>query len=64
MRNVGTADRIVRALVGLGVVSLVFVGPKTPWAWFGLVPLATAVFSWCPLYNVLRIRTRPRLPAA
>jgi Inner membrane protein YgaP-like, transmembrane domain len=55
---------MIRLVIGLGVVSLVFVGPKTPWAWFGLLPLSTALFSWCPLYSVLHIRTRPHAPAA
>ena len=63
MRNVGTADKIIRILVGIGVVALVFVGPKTPWGWLGLVPLFTALVGWCPLYTVLRVRTN-RLSAS
>lgn len=57
MRNVGTADKIIRILVGIGVLALVFVGPKTPWGWLGLIPLVTALVGWCPLYTVLRVRT-------
>lgn len=60
MFNVGTADRIIRIIVGLGVVALVFVGPKTPWGWLGLVPLVTAVMGRYPLYSVLKLRTKPR----
>ena len=30
--NVGGIDRVLRILVGLGLLSLVFVGPQTPWA--------------------------------
>ncbi|HVB98119.1 MAG TPA: DUF2892 domain-containing protein [Candidatus Dormibacteraeota bacterium] len=59
MLNVGTADRITRIVVGLVVLALVFVGPKTAWGWFGLVPLATGIVGWCPLYSVLKLRTRP-----
>lgn len=55
--NVGTVDRIVRAIVGLAVISLVFVGPQTLWGWLGLIPLATAVFRFCPAYTLLGIRT-------
>ena len=58
MGNVGVADRIVRVAVGIVVLALAFVGPKTAWAWLGLIPLATGVFGWCPLYRLLRIRTR------
>lgn len=60
MLNVGTADRIIRIIVGLGVISLVFVGPKTAWGWLGLVPLGTAVMGWCPLYSMLKVHTKPR----
>jgi len=41
------------------VISLVFIGPKTPWGWVGLIPLATAAFRFCPLYTLLGIRTCP-----
>lgn len=55
--NVGTIDRILRAIVGLVLVALVFVGPQTPWGWIGLIPLATAAFRFCPAYTLLGIRT-------
>ena len=57
MLNVGTADKIVRIIIGLGLISLVFVGPKTPWGWVGVIPLATALVGWCPLYRILGINT-------
>ena len=57
MLNVGTADKIVRIIIGLGLISLVFVGPKTPWGWIGVIPLATALIGWCPLYRILGINT-------
>jgi hypothetical protein len=56
-RNVGTADRIFRIVVGLGLLSLTVVGPKTMWGLIGVIPLATALFSNCPLYSVLGIST-------
>jgi hypothetical protein len=55
--NVGTIDRILRAIAGLAAISLVFVGPQTPWGWLGVIPLATAVFRFCPAYTLLGIRT-------
>lgn len=57
--NVGTVDRILRIIVGLGLLALVFVGPQTPWGWIGLVPLATAFIGFCPAYTLLGIRTCP-----
>jgi hypothetical protein len=52
-------ERALRVIVGLGVLSLAFVGPKSPWAWLGLVPLATGLLGSCPLYTVLGISTCP-----
>lgn len=60
LNNVGTADRIIRIVVGLAVLSLVFVGPKTPWAWLGLIPLLTGVTGRCLLYSALKVSTKPR----
>lgn len=57
LRNVGTADRIVRIVVGLALLSLVFIGPQTAWGWIGLVAIATAVIGWCPAYTLLGVRT-------
>ena len=51
--NVGSTDRILRILVGIGLLAIVFVGPKTPWGWLGLVPLLTGLMSSCPLYSIL-----------
>ena len=55
--NVGKDDRIIRALIGVGFISLVFVGPETAWGWFGLVPLLTAGMGFCPLYTKLGLDT-------
>ncbi|MDA8419713.1 MAG: DUF2892 domain-containing protein [Pseudomonadota bacterium] len=58
MMNVGTVDRAVRIVVGLGVLSLVFIGPHTPWGYLGLVPIASALIGWCPVYLPFGINTR------
>lgn len=55
--NVGGIDRILRIVIGLGLLSLVFIGPKTAWGWIGLVPLGTAIIGWCPPYAMLGIST-------
>ena len=46
--NVGKADRIFRAVVGLGVLAggIYF---KSWWGAIGLVPLLTAIFRFCPV---------------
>ena len=55
--NVGNLDRIARAVLGLILLSLVFVGPRTMWGWIGVVPLLTAAFRLCPAYRLLGINT-------
>lgn len=59
-RNVGSVDRVVRFAVGVGVLSLAFVGPRTPWGYLGLIPLLTAAFGTCPAYSLLGINTCPK----
>lgn len=55
--NEGSLDRILRVLVGIGVLSLAFIGPQTPWGYLGLIPLATGLIGFCPLYAVLGVNT-------
>ena len=55
--NEHSIERVVRVLVGIGLLSLVFVGPQTLWGWIGIVPLATGLIGSCPLYTVLGIST-------
>lgn len=59
--NVGTIDRVLRILAGLALiaVALGFFGSdyQTVWGWIGLIPLATGLVGWCPLYTVLGLKT-------
>jgi len=55
--NVGKDDRITRALIGVGFISMVFTGPETAWGWFGIAPLLTAGIGFCPLYTKLGLDT-------
>ncbi len=57
MRNEGRIDRVLRVIAGLVLLALVFVGPKTPLGWIGLVPLLTGLVGFCPLYRILGINT-------
>lgn len=64
-KNVGTADRALRALIGLVALVLAFttlgVLVGSPWgilaAVVGAVMLATAAVGICPLYMPLKIST-------
>lgn len=50
--NVGTLDQWARIIIGLGLISLVFVGPLTPWGWLGAIPLLTGLGRYCPVYGI------------
>jgi hypothetical protein len=62
--NIHPIERVIRAIVGLGVLSLIVWGPKTAWGWLGLIPLATAALGWCPPYALLGISTCAKKPGA
>ena len=57
--NEGKVDRVLRVIVGAVLISLVFVGPKTPWGWIGLVPFVTGLLGTCPVYTMFGMRTCP-----
>jgi hypothetical protein len=61
MQNVGSLDRVIRVVLGLGILALWFVlgGNARYFALLGLVPLLTAGISFCPLYSVIGVRTCP-----
>lgn len=53
-KNMGQKDRVVRAFIGVilmmyGIVFQNLIGI------FGLIPLATAIIAYCPLYDILGV---------
>jgi len=52
-------ERAVRVVVGLGLISLAFVGPQTPWGYLGVIPLLTGLVGSCPLYTLFGMSTCP-----
>lgn len=61
--NMGSPDRVIRFIVGVALVALVFVGPRSPWGWLGIILILTSLFGMCPLYSILGISTKPRATA-
>lgn len=55
--NEGMIDRVLRIIVGIALISIVFAGPQTPWGWIGVIPLATGLLGWCPVYMMLGLKT-------
>ncbi|BCB95175.1 membrane protein [Dissulfurispira thermophila] len=56
-KNIGNVERVVRIIGGAAIMSLAFVGPQTPWAFFGAIPLLTGLLGWCPPYALFGIST-------
>jgi Protein of unknown function (DUF2892) len=56
-KNEHFVDRALRVLLGLGLLSLTFVGPHTALGYIGLVPLATGLLGSCPLYSIFGFST-------
>jgi hypothetical protein len=57
--NEGGLDRGLRIIGGIALLSIAFIGPKTPWGYVGVVPLLTGLIGWCPLYSLLGFNTCP-----
>ncbi|MGZ3719157.1 MAG: YgaP family membrane protein [Bdellovibrionota bacterium] len=55
-QNIGTAEKVIRAALGIAVLSLVFLGPQTAWGYLGLIAILSAASGFCPLYAVHRRR--------
>jgi hypothetical protein len=63
-RNIGTVDRIIRFIIGAGILGL-YGALGAPWNYLtliGLVPLGTAFTGNCPVYSMLGISTRRKQP--
>jgi hypothetical protein len=58
-RNEHVVERWIRVVLGLAVLSLIFVGPKTLWGLIGIVPLVTGVVGMCPLQALVGFSTCP-----
>jgi len=54
--NVGSTDRIIRIVLGLGIVigGMIF---ESYWGLVGILLLATGVFRYCLIYPILKINT-------
>lgn len=56
-KNEHPVERVARVALGLGILALAFVGPRSPWGFLGLVPLFTGLLGSCPLYTILGVST-------
>lgn len=61
-KNVGSIDRAIRALVGIALLAVYFLGVVQGTLGIvavvvGFVMLGTAAIGWCPPYSLLGINT-------
>ena len=60
-KNEGTADRVIRIIVGIVLLIWAFAGLSGAGAWvagiIGAILLVTGLIGYCALYTVLGIRT-------
>jgi len=60
--NVGNIDRVIRIVIGLGLLWYALMAEPTGYnwiGWIGVVPLVTALVGVCPLYSILGVNTCP-----
>ncbi|NSL54130.1 YgaP family membrane protein [Uliginosibacterium aquaticum] len=57
--NVGSTDRAIRVIFGLALIILAATGHIGAWGWIGIVPLATGVLRYCPVYPLFGFRSCP-----
>ena len=56
IKNIGSTDKILRIVIG----ALLILGALTGygvWMWIGVIPLATALFNFCPIYRIFGVNT-------
>lgn len=58
--NVGSADRIIRLVLGVVIIALGFYF-KSWWGVVGLVPLVTGLINFCPVYSLIGISTKKKI---
>lgn len=57
--NVGGIDKVLRIVAGVGLIGATVAGLLPAWGYIGIVPLATGLMGWCPLYPLLGLNTCP-----
>jgi hypothetical protein len=56
MKNVGSADRVIRLILGLVIIGIGYYY-QSWWGAIGIVPIFTALIGWCPAYLPFGINT-------
>jgi membrane protein implicated in regulation of membrane protease activity len=57
MTNENRLDRTIRIVLGLVLLALTVLGPRSMLGLIGIVPLVTGIVGFCPLYRLVGINT-------
>jgi len=55
-KNVGNADTVIRVVIGIVILGIGFV-TESLWGLIGIIPIASGVVSWCPIYWYFKAST-------
>ncbi|GKY89018.1 YgaP family membrane protein [Sinisalibacter aestuarii] len=58
--NEGTLDRALRVILGAALILGYFLNPGGAYSWLywlGIIPLATGLIGWCPIYSIFGVKT-------
>jgi hypothetical protein len=55
--NEHSVDRVLRVILGIGLIGIAVIGPKTSFGYLGIIPLATGLLGTCPIYSLLGLST-------
>ena len=56
-KNMGSADKIARFVLGGALIVLALTGTIGVWGWLGLILVVTAFINFCPLYRIVGFKT-------
>jgi hypothetical protein len=58
-KNIGSADKAFRIVLGIALLSLLFIleGNARWWGLIGIGPLLTTALGWCPAYTLIGVST-------
>jgi hypothetical protein len=59
--NIGSVEQPIRILLGVFITSLAFWGPETPWAYAGLIFVATGLVKYCPIWHAIGVNTNKKI---
>ena len=57
-KNIGSVDRLIRIIIGIVLIALTINGNIGAWGWICIIPIATALINFCPLYRILGFSSR------